>query len=130
MAYPLFPLFGQSDSSMLPLILVALVLVVFLIAAMWKVNTKAGYPGWAAIVPIYNVIVLCWIAGKSGWMILINFIPFIGGLLFGFLVYIDLAKNFGKGTGFGIGLVFLPFIFFPILAFGEAEYQGTRGDEY
>jgi hypothetical protein len=91
---------------------------VLMIASMWKVFTKAGEPGWAAIVPIYNIIVLLKIAGKPIWwfFILWLFIPVI-------FVVISLASNFGKGVGFAIGLLFLPFIFYPVLAFGDAKYQ-------
>ncbi len=102
--------------------LVWLAIVVFLIASMWKVFTKAGQPGWAAIVPIYNVIVLLQIAGKPVWWIILCFIPFVNFIVL-ILVGIGVANNFGKGTGFGIGLGLLSPIFYPILAFGEARYR-------
>lgn len=98
---------------------------VFLIAAVWKVFTKAGQPGWAAVVPIYNTIVMLKIAGKPLWWLLLLLIPLVG-LVFLILAFISVAKNFGKGTGFGVGLAFLSFIFFPILGFGDARYQGPR----
>lgn len=93
---------------------------------MWKVFTKAGQPGWAAIVPIYNAIVLLQIAGKPVWWLVLFFIPLVG-IIVAFVVMISLAAKFGKGTGFGIGLTLLGFIFFPILAFGDAQYQGSGG---
>ena len=94
-----------------------------IIASVWKVFTKAGKPGWASLIPIYNMIVLLEITGKPIWWIILFLIPFVN-FIAAFLVMIPLAEKFGKGTGFGIGLVFLSFVFFPILAFGDAEYRG------
>jgi uncharacterized protein DUF5684 len=99
-----------------------LVVVVIVIAAMWKVFIKAGRPGWAAIVPIYNLIVLLQVAGKPGWWILLLLIPLVNIIVF-ILMYAGVARNFGKGVGFTLGLIFLGFIFFPILAWGSAEYR-------
>lgn len=101
-----------------------LAVVVLLIAAMWRVFEKAGEPGWAAIIPIYNLYVLLKIAGRPGWWLLLFLIPFVNFII-GIIVAIDVAKRFGKGAGFAIGLVFLPFIFYPMLAWGDAEYQST-----
>jgi len=97
--------------------------VILLIAAMWKVFTKAGQPGWACIIPIYNLYVLCKIAGRPGWWVLLMLIPFVNFIIL-IIIAIDIAKAFGKGVGFGIGLILLPFIFYPILGFGSAQYQG------
>jgi hypothetical protein len=99
-----------------------LIVAVVVIAAMWKVFTKAGQPGWAAIVPIYNVIVLLQIAGKPIWWLLLMLIPLVNIIVF-VLVYRGLARNFGQGVGFTIGLLFLSPIFVPILAWGGAEYR-------
>lgn len=98
-------------------------LIVFIIAAAWKVYAKAGKPGWAAIVPIYNVIVLLEIVGRPLWWIVLFLIPLVN-IVVAILVAIDLAKAFGKSAGFGLGLAFLGFIFYPILGFGSATYQG------
>ncbi len=95
--------------------------LVFYIAAMWKIFVKAGKPGWAAIVPIYNTIVTIQIAGKPMWWILLFFIPFVN-IVISIIVVYDLAKNFGKGGAFTLGLIFLPIIFYPILAFGKSAY--------
>jgi hypothetical protein len=92
-----------------------------MIASMWKVFTKAGKPGWAAIVPIYNLVVLIEIIRKPMWWIAMFFIPFVS-LIFAILMYVELAKAFGKGGGFAAGLILLSPIFFPILAFGGAQY--------
>lgn len=106
-------------------VIFAIVYVVFLvlvIAAMWRIFNKAGEPGWAAIIPIYNVIVLLRVAGKPWWWFLLFIIPIVN-LIISIIVAIDLARNFGKGGAFAAGLIFLPFIFYPILAFGDARYQ-------
>jgi Family of unknown function (DUF5684) len=98
--------------------------IVLMVAAMWKMFSKAGQPGWAAIIPIFNTYVLCKVAGRPGWWLILLFIPFVN-LIIWIILCIDIAKNFGKGAGFGIGLLLLPFIFFPILGFGSAQYQGA-----
>ncbi|HEX4085528.1 MAG TPA: DUF5684 domain-containing protein [Chthoniobacteraceae bacterium] len=102
---------------------VELVIVVLVIAGLWKTYRKAGEPGWACIVPIYNIYVLCKITGKPGWWVLMIFIPFIN-LIFLLLLSIELANVYGRSPGFGIGLFFLSFIFIPILGFGDAQYRG------
>ena len=102
--------------------IVILVVSLLLIVSMWKVFTKAGEPGWAAIIPIYNLIVLLKIAGKPAWWFILFLIPLVNFIV-AIIVCIALARNFGKGTGFGLGLAFLGFIFFPILGFGDARYQ-------
>jgi hypothetical protein len=98
-------------------------IIIIIIASIWKIFTKAAQPGWASIIPIYNILKLLEIVGRPLWWIFIFLIPVIG-IIAHFIVSIDLAKSFGKGTGFGVGMVLLPFIFLPILAFGDAEYQG------
>ena len=102
----------------------AILVVVVLIAAMWKVFTKAGKPGWAAIIPIYNIIVLLEIAGKPAWWVILFLIPIVGFIMT-IITYVALAEKFGKGGGFAVGLVLLGFIFFPILGFGSAQYRGA-----
>ncbi len=104
--------------------LCGLVIAVVMIVSLWMIFQKAGKPGWAAIVPIYNAIVLLEVVGRpTWWVILLCFVPFVN-LIIGIIVTFDLAKSFGKGGGFGVGLLLLPFIFYPVLAFGDAEYQG------
>src|SRR3954464_12706990 len=98
--------------------LVWLAVVVLVFASLWKLFEKAGKPGWAGIVPIYNAIVLLEIVGRPLWWIVLLFIPCVNFVV-GIMVCIDLAKSFGKSPGFGIGLAFLGFIFFPLLAFGD-----------
>ena len=103
--------------------ILALLIALVLIVAMWKVFTKAGQPGWASIIPIYNVYIWCKIVGRPGWWVILLLIPFVNFII-AIILSIDLAKSFGKGVGFGLGLAFLGFIFWPILAFGSAQYQG------
>jgi hypothetical protein len=99
------------------------VVVVFYIATFWKVFEKAGKPGWASIIPIYNSIVLLQIAGRPVWWFLLFLIPLVN-IVIAIIVYIDVSKAFGHGVGFGWGLALLGFIFFPILAWGDSQYQG------
>ncbi len=103
--------------------LIYLAIVVLMIASMWVIFTKAGQPGWAAIIPIYNIIVLLQIVGRPLWWFLLMLIPFVNFIV-GILVVIDLAKSFGQSVGYAIGVLLLPFIFMPMLAFGDARYQG------
>jgi hypothetical protein len=97
------------------------VLWLFLIVALWKVYTKAGQPGWAVLIPIYNFIVLLQIVRKPLWWLVMCLIPLVN-IIFMILVYVELAKAFGKGGGFAAGLIFLGPIFIPILGFGGAQY--------
>jgi len=103
------------------LIFVLAIAVVMLIS-MWKIFSKAGQPGWAILVPIYNTVTLLKVVRKPVWWILLMLIPFVNFIII-ILVYLELAKVFGKDTGFGLGIVFLPIIFLPMLAFSNSEYQ-------
>ncbi len=104
------------------MMIIYLAIIVIIIAGMWMVFTKAGKPGWAVIIPIYNIIVLLQIVRRPLWWIILCLIPLVNLVIF-ILIAIDLAKAFGKGVGFAMGLVFLPFIFYPVLGFGSARYQ-------
>jgi hypothetical protein len=104
--------------------LIELVFVVATIAGLWKVFAKAGQPGWASIIPIYNAVVMLQIAKKPVWWIILFLIPIVN-LVIGILVAIEIAKRFNQGAGFGVGMAFLPFIFYPMLGFGSATYQGS-----
>ena len=99
------------------------------IVSMWKIYTKAGKPGWAAIIPVYNIVVLFQITGMNPWLILLLFVPFVNFIAMPVLmimVYAKLAKAFDKSGGFAVGLIFLNVIFLPILAFSDAEYKGIE----
>ncbi len=103
-----------------------LALVLPTIIGMWKIFTKAGHPGWAALVPIYNIIVMLEIARKPIWWIILFLIPFVG-IVFAIITWAAIVENFGKSGGFVVGLIFLPFIFIPILGFGDAQYLPNTG---
>jgi len=103
-------------------LIVCLAVMIVCIAAGWKVYEKAGKPGWAFIVPIYNVIVLLEIVNRPMWWIILMLIPVVN-MVVGIIVMVRLAQSFGKGVGFAVGMLFLPFIFYPILGFGDAQYQ-------
>jgi hypothetical protein len=96
--------------------------IVLMIASIWKIFTKAGQPGWAAIIPIYNMYVLIQVAGKPGWWLLLCFIPIVS-IVIGIIVIAGVARNFGKDIAFVLGMIFLPFIFYPVLGFGSAQYS-------
>lgn len=116
---------SQSEgggAGMVVTLVIELAIAALVIASMWKVFTKAGQPGWGAIVPIYNLYLLCKVVGKPGWWVVLMLIPCVNFVVF-LLVMLDLAKAFGKGAGFGIGLWLLSFVFLPILGFGDAQYQ-------
>jgi hypothetical protein len=114
---------AAAGAAALVFVLIELVLCVLIIAGMWKVFTKAGQPGWAAIIPIFNLYILITIAGKPWWWLLLMLIPLVNFVI-AILIYIALAEKFGKGVGYAIGMVFLPFIFLPMLGFSDAQYQG------
>ena len=103
--------------------LIYLGIIVLIIAGLWKIFAKAGKPGWTSIIPIYNFIVLLEIVGRPTWWVILAFIPIVNVVII-IMVYIDLAKSFGKGVGFGLGLTFLSPIFVCILGFGSAQYKG------
>lgn len=98
-------------------------LVVVVIAGMWKAFEKAGQPGWGCLVPFYNYYLFTVIAGRPGWWVVLLLLPYVN-IIFLIIVFIDIAKKFGKGTGYGIGLALLGFIFWPMLGFGDAQYLG------
>lgn len=100
-----------------------LAIVVLVIVGLWKVFEKAGQPGWAAIIPIYNIYILLKIVGRPWWWIILFIIPIVS-LIITIIVYIDVAKSFGKSVLFGIGLIFLAPIFICILGFGDSKYIG------
>jgi hypothetical protein len=105
------------------LALIQLAIVILMLVALWKVFEKAGQPGWAAIIPIYNWYILLKVADKPGWWLILMFIP-IANLVIAFITCLSVAEKFGKSAGFAVGLFFLGFIFFPILAFSDAQYSG------
>ncbi len=106
--------------------LVWLVVALVAVIGCWKVYVKAGKPGWGVLIPIYNVFLFIDIAGRPAWWFFLLLIPVVNVVVCVILA-LDVAKKFGKGTGFGIGLILLGVIFYPILGFGDAQYEGGGG---
>lgn len=102
----------------------SLALGVLAIVALWKIFVKAGEPGWAAIIPFYNLYVLFKITWGNGWKFLFLLIP-IANIVFLIITMVKLAKAFGKSGGFAVGLIFLSVIFYCILAFDQSQYLGV-----
>ena len=126
-------LLADDSGSMVPIILstcCGLLIVVGVglipIIGIWKVFAKAGEPGVAAIVPIWNLLIISKISGRDPIMGLVLAIPCVG-TIFAFIMLMDIAKRFGKEPIYGIGLALLPYIFWPMLGFGSAQYIGDRG---
>jgi hypothetical protein len=106
-------------------LLIQLAILVLVIAGAWRMYEKAGQPGWAVLIPFYNAYVLLKIVNRPGWWLILFLIPFVN-IVFSIVVMADLARSFGKGVGFTFGLIFLGFIFIPILGFGDAQYQPSK----
>jgi ABC-type sulfate transport system permease subunit len=109
------------NSSQVFLFVCIIAFLAFMMTSMWRVFVKAGQPGWAALIPIYNFVIILRIIRKPFWLVILAFIPYVNVVL-SIIVAYELSKSFGKGIGFVFGLVFLPFIFYPILGFGSAAY--------
>ena len=105
---------------------IGMAISVITIISMWKVFKKANKPGWAAIIPIYNIIVMLEIAELPMWYIALYCIPF-ANIYAMIKTYIEVAHKFGKSTGFGVGMAFLSPIFLAILAFSKkVNYVGNN----
>ena len=113
---------GNSSGSLIGSV-ISLVIAVLLIAAYWRIFSKAGQPGWAAIIPIYNIFVLLRVVGRPWWWFIMLLIPVVN-IIFGIMLINDLSKSFGHGIGYTLGLLFLSLIFVPILGFGGSQYTG------
>ncbi len=104
--------------------IIPLLIFLLMVAGLWKMFQKAGEPGWAAIIPIYNMYIALKIIGRPVWWLILFFIPVVNFIV-GIIVTIDLAKAYGQGIGYAIGMLILPIIFYPLLGFGSATYQGA-----
>ncbi len=106
-------------------IILFLAVLVLIVVGMWKAFEKADQPGWACIIPIYNLYILCVMAGKPGWWVLLMCIPLVNFVV-SIIVFLEIARRFGQSALFGVfGLAFFGFIGWPILGFGDAEYSAS-----
>jgi hypothetical protein len=101
----------------------SLLLAAFFVFCYWKLFTKAGRPGWAALIPIYNTLTQLEILGREWFWLLLMFIPGVN-LVIAVVMMLDLAKVFGKDTAFGCLLILFPWVMIPVLALGDAKYLG------
>ena len=99
-------------------------MIIIPIVAYWKIYLKASQPGWASIIPVYNVVTLLIIIKKPWWWVFLLFVPIVN-IVFSVMMMHALSKSFGEDIGFTIGLILLPFVFLPILAFGNFQYIGA-----
>jgi len=117
----------ESEIGYIIAMVIMLGLAIIVIGCIWRVFVKAGQPGWAAIIPIYNLYTMVKIGGKPGYWTLLCFIPYLN-LVFLVWIFNMISKSFGKDEGFTIGLFFLWFIFWPILGYSNSKYLGPYGD--
>ncbi|MBO4954782.1 MAG: hypothetical protein J6C77_00060 [Muribaculaceae bacterium] len=123
------------QSALIIAALTGVAVLLFYIVVAWKIFSKAGRPGWAIFIPIYNLIVQLQVAKMSPWLVflyLLGIIPVVGQIflvVFSIIITVKTGTAFGKGTGFILGMIFLPFIFNPILAFGSSRYQFDDEEE-
>jgi hypothetical protein len=96
--------------------------IVYIIAG-WKVFEKAGQEGWKVIIPFYNIYIMLKIVGRPGWWLILFFIPIVNIVVW-IILLVDMSKSFGHGVGFALGLIFLSWIFWLILGFGDSRYMG------
>jgi hypothetical protein len=119
----LFAATNNSGGGSMMLVILAVALGLVELIAYWKTFQKAGHPGWAAIIPIYNAYILLKMAGRPGWWLILYIIPVVN-LITHLVVSIDVAKRFGKSTAFGVfGLWIFSFIGYLMLGFGDAKYK-------
>ena len=118
---PVGAMFGVFFGAMIAFYILLLLVIFLMIVSSWKIFKKAGQPGWASIIPIYSTVVMIHIVKKPVWWVILMFIPFVN-IVVSIIIIHNLSKAFGKGIGFTVGLIVLPFIFFPILGFGKSTY--------
>ena len=106
--------------------LFGLVVLIIMLVGLWKLFEKAGHPGWACIIPFYNIYIMLKIAGRPGWWLILFLIPLVNFII-QIVVAIDIAKAFGQSAAFGFFLNFLLCgIGFLILGFGNYHYLGPQ----
>ena len=117
---------GMAAGIGVGVLIFELALLAFIVITGWKVFEKAGQPGWAMLIPFYNYYIWAKIAGKPGYWVILYLIPLVN-IVFAIMTHHGISKAFGKDTGFTVGLVLLGIVFYPILAFGDAQYIGPDG---
>lgn len=117
---------GAAAGAMIVMMLIYLPMMILMLTSMMGVFIKADKPWWAAIVPIYNLVVMCEIVGKPVWWVVLMLIP-LANIVVMILLTHSLSKSFGKDAGYTAGLLLLSVVFYPMLAFGSAQYQGPAG---
>lgn len=106
--------------------IIYLVVLVLLIVSLWKLFTKAGKPGWAAIIPIYNSVVMCEIAGRPLWWVVLLFIPLVN-IVVGAILGLEFVRAYGKDTAFQVLSIFFPYVIYPIMGFSKnTKYVGPK----
>lgn len=115
--------YALAAGVMMVYLVVVLVVAVISLVGLWKIFVKAGKPGWGAIIPIYNMYCLFEMSFGTGWLFLLCFVPCVNAVIM-IIMWIKLAQAFGKGAGYGIGILFLPVVFLPMLGFGDAQFIG------
>ncbi len=122
--------YGSAPAEMSPvMIIVWLVILAIYVVSAWKIYVKAGKPGWAAIIPFYNIYVLLKIVGKPGWWLILYIIPIVN-IVISLIVSLQLAKSFGRSSLFGVVALWLfSIIGYPILAFDKSKYVGVEGNK-
>ncbi len=119
--------YALATGIMLVYMVVVLVIGVISLVGLWKIFVKAGKPGWGAIIPFYNMYCLFEMSFGTGWLFLACFVPCVN-VVITIIMWIKLAQAFGKGAGYGIGILFVPFVFLPMLGFSDAQYVGPSKD--
>ena len=123
------PLQSSDTASVISgsvVLLFQLLLGVVQVAGVWKIFTKAGHAGWKAIIPIYNFYIMLQIGENQWWCLLLLVIPFLN-LYAVYKIHSGVARAFGRGIGFGLGLTFLGILFYPLVGFGDYQYQQSSG---
>jgi hypothetical protein len=116
---------GMMPMFLIPLLIFALHVMMIRYVALWFIFKKAGEPGWASIIPVYNILIIVKIAGKPWWYILLFLIPIVNIVIY-IMVMHGISKSFGKGGWYTVGLIFLRTIFFAVLGFGNTPYTGNK----
>lgn len=119
---------AEGGSTSPGLVVLAIIWAILVIVGWWKIFEKAGEAGWKAIIPFYNIYTMLRIVGQPGWLLIAFFIPLVNVVVWVILMG-NLAKSFGKGIGFVLGLIFLNPLFAIILGFGKATYAGPTAQQ-